>query len=81
VEHNTSFVFDVADEVTVLHQGRVIASGTPQDIVAHEEVIAAYLGNGPATRRAIEKSEARSRSRADGRDGMAHERISATEAE
>jgi ABC-type branched-subunit amino acid transport system ATPase component/ABC-type branched-subunit amino acid transport system permease subunit len=86
VEHNTSFVFDIADEVTVLHQGRVIASGTPADIVTHEEVIAAYLGNGPATRRAIERSATGARGRAGARDGLGHdgmvrEGIAATEAE
>jgi branched-chain amino acid transport system permease protein len=54
VEHNTTFVFEVADEVTVLHQGRVIAHGTAPEIVEHEEVIAAYLGSGAATRATIE---------------------------
>ena len=56
VEHNTTFVFDVADEVTVLHQGKAIAHGSPEEIAAHEQVIAAYLGSSLTTRELIEES-------------------------
>lgn len=56
VEHNTSFVLGVADEVTVLHQGRVIAHGAPDEIAEHEEVIAAYLGRSHAARGVTEAS-------------------------
>ena len=35
---------DVADRVVVLDFGRKIADGTPAEIAANAEVIAAYLG-------------------------------------
>jgi ABC-type branched-subunit amino acid transport system ATPase component len=44
VEHDVAFVARLADRVTVLDLGRVIASGTFQEIRADERVIAAYLG-------------------------------------
>jgi branched-chain amino acid transport system ATP-binding protein len=44
VEHDMEAVFALADRVTVLVYGRVIASGTPQAIRANEEVRQAYLG-------------------------------------
>jgi len=44
VEHNLPIVFDVADEVTVLDEGRVIARGTPAQVSADPEVIRVYIG-------------------------------------
>jgi ABC-type branched-subunit amino acid transport system ATPase component len=44
VEHNLPVVFDVADHVTVLDQGEVLASGTPESVSADPEVIRVYLG-------------------------------------
>jgi branched-chain amino acid transport system permease protein len=44
IEHNLPIVFEIADEITVLHQGRVIAHGTAADIAASEEVARVYLG-------------------------------------
>jgi branched-chain amino acid transport system ATP-binding protein len=38
-------VFALADRVTVLVYGRVIASGAPADVRANPEVRAAYLGD------------------------------------
>ena len=44
VEHDMGVVFGLADRVTVLVYGRVIASGTPQTIRADPQVREAYLG-------------------------------------
>ncbi|MBS0318775.1 MAG: ABC transporter ATP-binding protein, partial [Proteobacteria bacterium] len=45
VEHDMDAVFRLADRVSTLVSGRVIASGTPDDIRAHPEVRRAYLGD------------------------------------
>jgi branched-chain amino acid transport system ATP-binding protein len=37
-------VFSLADRVTVIHYGRVLATGTPGEIRASQEVKRAYLG-------------------------------------
>ena len=44
VEHDMEAVFALADQITVLVYGRVIASGTPESVRANEEVRRAYLG-------------------------------------
>jgi branched-chain amino acid transport system permease protein len=44
VEHNMSLVMSVSNMVCVLDFGRLIASGTPEYVCSHEEVIRAYLG-------------------------------------
>jgi ABC-type branched-subunit amino acid transport system ATPase component len=46
VEHDVEMVLGVADAVTVLDFGRVIASGPPAEIRGSEIVQAAYLGSG-----------------------------------
>ncbi len=49
VEHNVPLVLDVCDEIWVLHAGRVIAHGTPDEISRDPTVVEAYLGrNVPA---------------------------------
>ena len=44
VEHDMEAVFALADRVSVLVYGRVIATGTPESVRANAEVRAAYLG-------------------------------------
>ena len=44
VEHDMDAVFALADRISVIVYGRIIASGTPQEIRANEEVQRAYLG-------------------------------------
>jgi branched-chain amino acid transport system ATP-binding protein len=48
VEHDMSFVRQVARRVTVLHLGRIFAQGTIDEIVADERVAEIYLGQGHA---------------------------------
>ncbi|MGF6916783.1 ABC transporter ATP-binding protein [Paraburkholderia sp. 40] len=45
IEHDMRMVFGLADRVTVLDQGSLLAEGTPQEIASNEAVQAAYLGN------------------------------------
>src|ERR1700751_1750385 len=45
VEHDREAVFALADRISVLVYGRVIASGAPSDIRQNEEVKRAYLGD------------------------------------
>jgi len=55
-EHDMSVVFGIADRVSVLHHGEVIASGTPEEVRSNGEVRRVYLGehvvapNGPNSR-------------------------------
>ena len=44
VEHNMGFLLGIADTVTVLDHGQVIAAGTPGTIIADPAVRTAYLG-------------------------------------
>jgi ABC-type branched-subunit amino acid transport system ATPase component/ABC-type branched-subunit amino acid transport system substrate-binding protein len=44
VEHNMNVVMSVSDFITVMHQGQVLAEGTPAEIAANEVVQSAYLG-------------------------------------
>ena len=45
IEHNVAFLMDLADIVTVIQSGKVIAEGTPQEVQKNERVLEAYLGN------------------------------------
>jgi len=44
VEHRMDVVMAVSDRITVMHQGAVLAEGTPREIAADEQVQQAYLG-------------------------------------
>jgi branched-chain amino acid transport system ATP-binding protein len=44
IEHDMRVIFHLADRITVLAEGHMLAEGTPQQIAADERVQAAYLG-------------------------------------
>ena len=44
IEHDMDVVFDVADEISVLHFGQVLETGTPEDIKKSSRVQEIYLG-------------------------------------
>ncbi|MEQ1807334.1 MAG: hypothetical protein ABL900_18295, partial [Burkholderiaceae bacterium] len=46
IEHNMRVMMALADSVTVMQQGAVIAQGTPAQVQSNPAVIAAYLGDG-----------------------------------
>jgi branched-chain amino acid transport system ATP-binding protein len=45
VEHNMGVLMNLAERVTVLNQGRLLASGTPAEMQANARVVEAYLGD------------------------------------
>src|SRR4029079_19034991 len=44
VEHDMNAVFALADRISVLIYGRILASGAPEVVRADKEVVTAYLG-------------------------------------
>jgi branched-chain amino acid transport system ATP-binding protein len=45
VEHDMGVVMQLADRISVLHYGEILAEGTPEEIKNNEEVKKVYLGN------------------------------------
>ena len=45
IEHDMQFVAEIADRVTVLHQGRILAEGTAEKVKADPKVVEVYLGH------------------------------------
>ena len=45
IEHRLEVLFDYVDRVIVMHEGRVLAEGAPEDIVRDPRVLEAYLGS------------------------------------
>jgi branched-chain amino acid transport system ATP-binding protein len=44
IEHDIGVVMGVSDHVVVLDYGRKIADGEPDEVRAHPDVLAAYMG-------------------------------------
>jgi branched-chain amino acid transport system ATP-binding protein len=44
IEHDMRVVFHLADRISVLDQGKLLAEGTPEEMASNETVKAAYLG-------------------------------------
>ena len=44
IDHDMASLFELAERITVLNQGRVLVEGTPDEIKGNAEVQEAYLG-------------------------------------
>ena len=44
IEHDMNFILNLADEVIVMDEGKIIARGTPSQIKSNKKVLEAYLG-------------------------------------
>ncbi len=45
IEHDMDVVFSIADRITVIHYGKILATGLPEDIRKNRDVKDAYLGD------------------------------------
>jgi urea transport system ATP-binding protein len=46
VEHDMAFVREIAERITVMHLGRIMAEGSLQEVESDPRVREAYLGSG-----------------------------------
>ena len=53
IDHDLRFVNRLSDWIVVMHQGAVIAQGTPEDVRANQRVIEAYIGKGRTAQKAV----------------------------
>ncbi len=44
-EHDMDVVFEISESVTVLHQGRILVEGSPDEVRRNQQVAEVYLGN------------------------------------
>jgi branched-chain amino acid transport system ATP-binding protein len=51
IEHSMPLVMSISDRITVMHNGRFLAEGTPREIERHPAVVEAYLGGGKSGKR------------------------------
>ncbi|MEZ5208838.1 MAG: hypothetical protein R2690_18120 [Acidimicrobiales bacterium] len=45
IEHDMPLISTVSDRLVALDQGHVVTIGTPDEVLAHPEVVESYLGN------------------------------------
>jgi len=55
VEHNMEFVMNLCDSVTVMHQGKNLVSGKPEEVRSNPLVLDAYLGGGETEDESLEE--------------------------
>lgn len=46
IEHRIDLLFDYVDYVYVLHMGKVLSQGTPEEVAADPKVVESYIGGG-----------------------------------
>jgi ABC-type branched-subunit amino acid transport system ATPase component len=44
IDHDVSLIMRISSRVIALHQGRILAEGSPEEVAANPEVISVYLG-------------------------------------
>lgn len=48
IEHDMDFVMEIAEVITVMHQGQILASGTPEEVQQNQDVREVYMGEDDA---------------------------------